>query len=466
MLIGLRGRFVAALLLVSAVTLGVAAVALLSPLQHRLQRDEIDGMVAAVHAEGAAFARIPAGGLVAGSERVGAVARGLHRGSGADVVVVGPRGGVLATTDPDAGRASTLATLVQRSGRAQRDLTRAESAADAQVAVPLTVRGQRIVVVLRKPLQDARAAVSVVRAAFFKAAAIGMGVALLVGLALAGRLVRRLRALRDTALRVAVRGPVDEEMRSDGSRDEVGDLTRAFATMQARLGEQEQARRTFVATASHELRTPLSSLRIMLEMLRTDLESATPDFDHARDQAGRAEIQADRLAQLATQLLDLSRIDAGLPLRAEPVEVAEVVRSVVAEFDERLAGGGRRIAVDAAGGQWVLADPGAVARIVRILLDNALRHTPEGTTVRVQAQRANGRCVLAVRDEGPGVPVDDRARIFERFARGDRSSAPGFGLGLAIGRELARRMGGELSLAAGGEGRGACFVLSLPAGAG
>jgi signal transduction histidine kinase len=293
--------------------------------------------------------------------------------------------------------------------------------------------------------------------AFVVAAVAGLGGALLAGLLLAGRLARRLRHLRDTALRVAQIGPA-AELQPDTSRDEIGDLSRAFATMQQRLREQEQARRSFVATASHELRTPLTSLRMMLDMLIDDLDARPADVASARTQAANADRQADRLSQLAADLLDLSRIDAGAPLRVELVELDAVARSVIAELDVRLAGDPRRVVLDADAGRWAVGDPGGVAQILRILLDNAVHHG-EGE-IRVAVQDRNGVAGVVVQDDGPGVPPEDRERIFERFARGTQAAPGGFGLGLAIARELARGMDGEVAIEDGVTGAG--FALTLP----
>jgi signal transduction histidine kinase len=230
--------------------------------------------------------------------------------------------------------------------------------------------------------------------------------------------------------------------------------------MQERLREQEEGRRAFVSTASHELRTPVASLQIMLDLLIADLESEPIAVEDARRQARHADEQAARLSQLASELLDLSRIDAGLRLRREPVELGEVLRSVVAELDVRLEGQGRTVAMGDGGARWAVADPGSVARILRIVLDNALRHTPAPAGVRAELIARGELAGISVEDEGPGVAADDRERIFERFSRGPEAVPGGFGLGLAIGREVARRMGGDLVLEDGAAG--ARFVLWLP----
>jgi signal transduction histidine kinase len=249
----------------------------------------------------------------------------------------------------------------------------------------------------------------------------------------------------------------------DRARDEVGDLARTFATMQARLQHQEEARRAFVATASHELRTPLTSLEGMLELLDDDLRSDQPDLDDARSLLERARVQSRRLGRLAADLLDLSRIDAEVELRSEPVELGELSRAVLAEFELGTAERGITTALDDSGGSvWALGDPGSVARILRILLDNAVRVSSDGAEVRVEL--LNGEhASLSVHDHGPGVPPEERELIFERFQRGRGTAGrAGFGLGLAIGRELAERMGGLLVLEEP-QGPGATFTLRLPA---
>jgi len=292
------------------------------------------------------------------------------------------------------------------------------------------------------------------------AAIIGMVLAVGTGLLLSRRLVRRLGVLRDTALNI---GP-DTQVEPDPGADEIGDLSRAFAEMQRRLRKQEQARRTFVATASHELRTPLASLRLMLGLLSEQLETADPDLEDARDQAAAAQRQTERLSQLAGSLLDLSRLDSGLPLRRDVLALDDTCRAVIAVFGPRAEAAAAPIELTAPGHCWAAADPGAVAQIVRILLDNALRFSPAGAPVRVDVGAEDGRATVSVTDAGPGVAAEDRERVFDRFERGrDTAGDSGFGLGLAIGRELARRMDGDVRLEDGDGGAGARFVLTVPA---
>ena len=313
---------------------------------------------------------------------------------------------------------------------------------------------------MRKSISEIPDVIAVVRRAFFDAALAGLALTLLLGIPLSGRLVRRLHRLREAAIEVEHDSP-EAVVPVDLSRDEVGDLARSLAAMQQRLRGQEQARRSFVATASHELRTPLTSLDGMLELLDEYLLDPEPDLHDARDLLARARAQSRRLGRLAAALLDLSRIDAQVELRSEPIELCELSRAVLAEFE--LSNAERSIhsvLEEGEGALWAGGDPGSIARILRILLDNAQRASPPQSHVRIVL--SGGRLAsISVGDEGPGVPAEAREAIFERFNRGRETAGQGgFGLGLAIGRELARRMGGELRLEP--DGPGATFTRARP----
>jgi signal transduction histidine kinase len=331
----------------------------------------------------------------------------------------------------------------------------------AAVPIPTADRVQRFVLAVRKPIEDIAGAVHVVRQAFIYAALAGLALTLILAIPLSARLVRRLRRLSGAALHLAEAGPT-VHVPEDRARDEVGDLSRAFGIMRRRLEQQEEARRAFVATASHELRTPLTSLEGMLELLDDDLQESEPDLTDARSLLERARAQSRRLGRLAADLLDLSRLDADVEMRSEPVELGELSRAVMAEFELGTAERGLTLTLDDAGLPiWAHGDPGSVARILRILIENAVRVSPDGAEIRVEI-RNGASARLSVCDEGPGVPSEERELIFERFKRGrDTGGQAGFGLGLAIGRELAERMSGGLELN-DQEERGARFTLTLP----
>jgi signal transduction histidine kinase len=459
---GLRPRLLLALVVTSAATLLAAALVLLSPLQDRLREQSRQNLRAAVLTAKPGFTQAlrESGGTI--DFDVASLAFGLSRRTGSRIVITDsiPRRIYDSGSGPDSER-DLLRTLITRETETQVDPD-----GGTRVSTLIRANGSDHVLAARRTPDDAEEVVRTVRDAFLRAALIGLGVALVLGLALVTTLTRRLERLRWTAMRIAEEGPDAPPPVTDRTGDEVGDLGRALAAMQSALGRQEQARRSFVATASHELRTPLTSLGGALELLGEDLSEADVDLQDARAQLTLARGEVGRLAHLASDLLDLSRIDSDQPLRSEPVELLESCRAVAAEFAARASASEIELAVPPPPGPcWTRGDPGAVARIVRILLDNALRVAPPGTTVTVRAGYHGDAATVDVIDAGPGVPEADRERIFERFERGSAPSGNGFGLGLAIGRELAERQGGRLELLdadpAGGAG-GTRFRLTLP----
>jgi signal transduction histidine kinase len=488
---GLRPRLLAALVFTSAVTLGVAALALLPPLQERLTDQAASDLENATTADAQLFERdidtslrrtlkareTPEQRLVQLRLDMQNRASILRQRTGARVIVAASVPDEQPVADTDfAGSAIPRNEILNVIGTPEARTVRR----DNQVIVaqpldipedlalnPVRIPGARtdlsgdFVLVTQKQLSDVETAVGQVRNAFLAAAAVGLLVAILLGIGLATGIGRRLARLRAAAVRVAEEGTDAPTPRDDGL-DEVGDLARALASMQRELRRQEAARRSFVSTASHELRTPLTSLQGTIELLEEDLRDGRLDQEDARRQVQSAQRELRRLARLASELLDLSRLDADVALREEPVELGELCRAVAAEFELRAAESAIEFDVPAPPGPcWGSGDPGAVARVVRILLDNALRHAPSSSVVRVLPAYHGEKATVAVEDDGPGVPLEDRERIFVRFERGSSPSGEGgFGLGLAIGRELARKMGGELRLAA--SATGATFVLELP----
>ncbi len=225
-----------------------------------------------------------------------------------------------------------------------------------------------------------------------------------------------------------------------------------------RIAGRDESQRRFIAVAAHEIRTPLTSLHLMLSLLDESLRRPDPDLEDVREQVARALKQSARVAALCRQLLDLSRLDAGVPLQRTVVELGDAARSVIAEF----AGAPAVFSGPAdAPAVWAIADPDAVAQVLRILLENGLRFALPGTPVRVSVGHAGDHVFVVVADHGLPIRDEDRERIFERFERGsDEVSGSGAGLGLAIGRDLARRMGGDLWL--GTESWTTRFLFDLP----
>jgi len=294
--------------------------------------------------------------------------------------------------------------------------------------------------------------VDLVRQRLLWSGLVGLGVALIAGFAAASLFARRIRRLERAADRIAS-GDFAEPV-VDRGRDELGELAGAFDSMRLRLARLDDARREFIANASHELRTPIFSLGGFLELLRDeDLDEETRS--EFLETAGE---QVERLSKLATDLLDLSRLDAGpMLLDHEPVELGSIAEDLSEEFAAVARRRDRQLEVRSTEAGVALGDRERVLQIGRALVDNALAHTPDGTRVLIVA----GRSTLAVEDDGPGIPREYHEQVFVRFSRLDGSRASGTGLGLAIARELAERMGGTLELESA-PGR-TVFTLRLPA---
>ena len=321
-----------------------------------------------------------------------------------------------------------------------------------ELAQPISYRGRIARVALySQSLDDATQTVTFVRDRLLAAAGVALLLALVGGYLVAQALSRRVRRLEQGAQEVAA-GRFIEPLPVD-SQDELGQLTRTFNEMQRQLRRVDIARKEFVATASHELRTPIFSLGGFVELLQDeDLDEET-----RREFLDTMAEQVERLQKLAVDLLDLSRLDAGsVALECEPVDLGALARTIAGEFRPAVARHDTELELHLPSRIQALCDRERVAQIMRILLDNALRHTPEGTHVTVSAERQNGAAAFTVADEGPGLP--DEQQVFDRFYTGDATR--GAGLGLAIARELAERMDG--SIAAAGGAAGASFTLRLP----
>jgi signal transduction histidine kinase len=349
--------------------------------------------------------------------------------------------------------------IAPRVVRDRKLLTTTESSSNGPVgeaAKPLFDRGHVVgVAVFSGTLNDVERSVAAIRARMLIAGALALALALLTGYLLARAISLRVGRLEEAAWRVA-KGDFGAKFAVD-SEDELGQLARALDSMQRQLAELDSARERFIATASHELRTPIFSIGGFLELI-SDEEL---DEQTRRQFLEQVRTQVERLGQLATGLLDLSRLESGaLELRSERVDLTEIVQMVSAEFIPALTQHDsdlrRRLGSDPV---VAVGDPERVAQILRILIDNAIAHTPAGTGIVVSATSAEGQSRLVVRDFGPGIAQEARARIFEPFYTSD--AGQGSGLGLAIAHELAERMRGALSVESM-PGR-TVFTLALPA---
>jgi signal transduction histidine kinase len=304
-----------------------------------------------------------------------------------------------------------------------------------------------------EPLGEVNASI---RRSLAALAAVGLAV-ILVGLVLAWLLAAVIaRPVRRLARTAAALGEGDLSARADvEGRGELATLAGAFNRMAGTLGANIQAQRDFLANASHQLRTPLTGLRLRLEAIE---QEGGP----AAEQAAKAQTEVARLAELVEDLLELARSSSVEPTGGR-VDLAEAARRATDRWAGPAAEHGKRIVERTEGNCAVWANPGDLGHILDNLIENSIRYTPEGTEIAVECRSVGGRPELVVADTGPGIPPEERSRVFERFYRGSigRKAGSGTGLGLAVVAELVHRWGGEVHVA-DGTGTGARFEAIFP----
>jgi signal transduction histidine kinase len=311
------------------------------------------------------------------------------------------------------------------------------------------------VVAVSASLGDVLSNVGLVRRSLLLAGGLAILGATVLGYFAAWGLTRRLRSLESAAERIAD-GDFERPVVDSGA-DEVAQLAAALDSMRQRLASLDHARREFIQNASHELRTPLFALGGFLELL----DDEDLDDETRQEFVTETRAQVERLTKLATDLLDLTRLDAGqLSVQAAEIDLSVVARTACDEFRAVAEAGGYDMLVRAVDPVMALGDEQRVLQIVRILVENAFRHTPAGTRVEIGVESADARAILTVHDDGPGIPAEAVEHLFERFYRGQGGQTSGSGLGLAIAGELARRMDSALNV----ESRpgGTTFTLELP----
>ena len=289
----------------------------------------------------------------------------------------------------------------------------------------------------------------------------GAGLALLAGMMIARRAMAPIAELTSTAEEITRTRDPSRGVPQPAADDEVAELARTLERMLRELDsartETESAlarQRQFVADASHELRTPLTSVLANLELLAESLHGDQGD-------AARSALRSSqRMRRLVADLLLLARTDVGRVVRRERCDLADIVVEAASELgpvsaDHEILLDVHPVIVQAARDE--------LHRLVINLLENALRHTPPGTRISVWTSTVDGQAMLIVQDNGPGVPVELQANLFERFVRGAGDRGGSFGLGLAIVRAVAESHGGSVTLETAGEGKGARFVVRLPA---
>ena len=277
---------------------------------------------------------------------------------------------------------------------------------------------------------------------------------------LAGRALRPVRTIAGLARSISEHD-LHRRVEVKVPPDELGELVDTFNTMLARLEAGFVSMGRFTADASHELRAPLALMRIQLE----GALSRSRSRDDYKQTLESLQVEVEHLSRLADQLLILARADAGALLPAkDPIDVADFLHETAARWEDIAVEHGIRLEVSAPSSGRMDADPALLRRVLDNLIENAFRHTPEGTAVVLRGYASDGGWNLEVADQGQGVALEDRARLFTRFARTDSARSPengGAGLGLALSAAIARAHGGTLELVPSG-GSGAQFTLHIP----
>jgi signal transduction histidine kinase len=282
------------------------------------------------------------------------------------------------------------------------------------------------------------------------------GLSLLIGWWVAGRALRPVALINDTAREITATD-LSRRIATSGPKDELGTLTDTINGMLGRLDSAFRAERALVEDVSHELRNPVAVTQTNVEAVLANSESSPAERREATTVVTRA---TGRMSRLLDDLLATARKRSSAYVDRE-VDLAGLARNISAEYALLVAERSLQLDLRLASGPGVYADPASLDRAVSNLLSNAVRLAPEGTTITVAAGSRQGWAWVAVRDEGPGIADEDRDRIFERFHRGSGQLSQGSGLGLTIARQIVESHQGRLELTRR-SGPGSTFVIWLP----
>ncbi len=328
-------------------------------------------------------------------------------------------------------------------------ITTAEIAGYRMRILTLPLRANGRAVMIARPMDEVDVQLAALWRISIQIFVIGVAGAGLIGFVVAGRVVRPVRRLTEAATRVADTQDVNQPI--DINRDdEFGQLASSFNEMLSALSRSREQQHRLVTDASHELRTPITSLRTNLEYMQ---RSSSIDNDERQQVLDDVLFELDELTGLVTELVDLAT-DQHQMDEAERIELDELVDAVVQRHKRRTSS---RIEYTANSCQ-IMAAPALIERAVSNMIDNAVKWNPPDSPIQVQVQ--NG--VIVVSDNGPGIPVEERENVFERFYRTEEArSLPGSGLGLSIVRHVAESFGGQVRIVDRDE-PGATIELSFP----
>lgn len=447
----LRGRLGVALgvtAVLSVLITGIVAVGLLRRYAERNARADLEKIAQAIAAEDASSTV----GLPI-IQRVLAI-----NGDRAALVV---RNGAAIGTAADVAQVVNIQPLL--AGQEIRGTARAASGTAVYVGVPVSIarRPNVIGVLIARPVAVARGVLGGLVVRIVLAALIALVVAIAVSFVVAKRLVKPVHEVSQAAARVAQgdlsqRVPISED-------DELGTLGVAFNDMATALAESQRREREFLASVSHELRTPITAIRGYAEAIEDGA---------VKGEAGRAEAvgvirsEADRLEHMVQDVMDLARVgSAEFHLDIRPVDISLTLRETIAAHQNEANNASVALAVDLPETLSIESDGHRIRQVVSNLVQNALRVTDSGGTIRIAARAEASTAVIEVSDTGPGIEPDDLPHVFERsyLWRASKGVRPvGTGLGLAIVRELVTALGGRVTVDSM-IGRGTTFRIVLPA---
>jgi signal transduction histidine kinase len=289
-------------------------------------------------------------------------------------------------------------------------------------------------------------------------ALLAVAIALLSTFFLSRRISAPIKALALAARRLG-QGDLSERVQLK-DKGEMGELAQAFNSMASDLERAEKLQRNMVADVAHELRTPLSNIKGYLEAVRDGV--IKPDAETIRS----LDEEAALLSRLVDDLQELSLAEAGeLKLNRQPEDIGEVINKAVAAIQVQAQGKGISLTTDLPAGLPLCdIDSHRIGQVLRNLLENAIAHTGNGSSIMVTAEKQDNRVKVSVTDTGEGIPAEDLPYIFERFYRVDKSRARatgGSGLGLTIARRLVEAHGGKIE-AQSEVGKGSRFSFTVP----
>jgi signal transduction histidine kinase len=450
--------FRARLVLAAAYLLATVVIALTVPLALNIDRRATSELESDVVASATVLSgRVANLVITQQTERLEEVLAASTVGDGARTVVVNDAGALLADTAGTAPVGEQFATEERpefaAASAGQIDVRERHSDTLDEdlllVTVPVTDRGN-VIGALRvsTPMGTVD---SSVRSSWVALLLIGIavvGAGLVLAWILAGSIAGPVEKLRTAAGRLG-RGDLEARVEPEGPQ-ELEELGQSFNRMAGEVSSNLNAQRDFVANASHQLRTPLTGIKLRLEAIRGEGGSAAGE-------AAKAEAELDRLSALVDDLLSLARASSEEAV-AEPVDLGEAIQAAERRWAEPAATAGHYLALAGGNGGRIMAAPADIAHILDNLIENAIRYSPAGAQITVATEPG----AFVVSDTGPGIPLDERERVFGRFYRGagGRSTGPGTGLGLPIVAELAGRWGGRVELL---DGPGTRVRASFPA---